>query len=119
MKVGIAGLAGLATTLLVSGGSVVSAASARADDRYGPHQWCPGQSMDWPAGPWDEVDWDMSVCHTWYVAGMGHGNVPERSGAQQHLGRRRPPPPPSCAVTDIPRAWALPPAEPFGWVPSA
>jgi len=86
MKISIGGLA---TTLLVSGcfglaGLELGAGTAHADDRYGPHQWCPGQSMEWPTGPWNQVDWDMNVCHTWYVVGIGQGNVPERSGGPSY-----------------------------------
>lgn len=100
------GLARLATTLLVSGGLAglgLGAGTALADDRYGPHQWCPGQSMEWPSGPWNQVDWDMEVCHTWYVVGIGQGNVPEHSGGPSNIWEGdTPPPPPSCAVPDVP-----------------
>jgi hypothetical protein len=113
MKVGIAGLA---TTLLVSGslglaGLGLGVGTAQADDNYGPHQWCPGQSMDWPTGPWNRVDWDMNVCHTWYVVGLGQGNVPERSGGPSNIWDGDGQLPPSCAVPEIPPCGMLPANE--------
>jgi hypothetical protein len=115
------GIARLATTLMVCGGLGLAglgpgAASAHADDRYGPHQWCPGQSMDWPSGPWDRVDWDMDVCHTWYVVGIGQGNVPERFGGPSNIwDGDNPPPPPSCAVPDVPPCVMFIPGEPLAF----
>jgi hypothetical protein len=77
------GIAGLATTLLVSGGLglvglVLAAGTALAEPGFaqshgpvpdkarGPYQWCPGQRL-----PADDVVWDMSVCHTWYWVDYG------------------------------------------------
>src|ERR1700744_2258825 len=92
----------LAVVLLAAGGMACSG-TAHADDRYGPHQWCPGESMDWPSGPWNSVDWDMNVCHTWYVVGYGLGNVPQRSGVPSYIwDGEGAPAPPSCAVPDVP-----------------
>src|ERR1700756_1740697 len=64
-------IAGVATTVLVSGGLGLAglglgAGTAKAYT-YGPFQWCPGQDMpnDPPRSDADLV-WDMSVCHTYY-----------------------------------------------------
>lgn len=75
------------------------AAQARPDPNYGPHQWCPGQSIYWPTGPWGLVDWDMNVCHTWYVVGYGQGNVPMKTGSPSIIYEGNDPPPndiPDC-----------------------
>lgn len=32
--------------------------------------WCPGQAL-----PFDNIRWDMNVCHTWYMVPPGTGNV--------------------------------------------
>ena len=78
------GVAGLATTLLVSGGlgligSGLAAGTAQAEPGFalsrgpfpevrGPYQWCPGDPL-----PYNDpnVVWDMSVCHTWYAVNYG------------------------------------------------
>jgi hypothetical protein len=72
-----------------------SGAGAHADPspNYGPHQWCPGQSMEWPTGPWGQVTWDMTVCHTWYAVGYGQGNVPSNYGGVSHIYEGDNPPP--------------------------
>jgi hypothetical protein len=76
-------IAGLAATLLVSGGLGLAglglaAGTAQAEPGFaqshgpvpdkarGPYQWCPGQRL-----PADDVVWDMSVCHTWYWVDYG------------------------------------------------
>lgn len=47
----------------------------------GPWTWCPGQDMSGintttgRGGPGIGVDWDMTVCHTWYGVNWGWGNV--------------------------------------------
>lgn len=35
-----------------------------------PHSWCPGQAL-----PFGNIQWNMSVCHTWYEVPFGQGNV--------------------------------------------
>ena len=111
---------GIATLLLTGGlglaGLGAGAGTAHADENYGPHQWCPGQSMDWPSGPWNQVDWDMDVCHTWYVVGTGRGNVPERSGGPSNIwDGDNPPLPPLCAVPDVPPCMMPLLADPGGY----
>ena len=79
-------IAGLVTTLLVTGGLGLAglglaAGAAQADPGLaqfpqfhgpvpakarGPYQWCPGQHL-----PTTDTHWDMSVCHTWYYVDYG------------------------------------------------
>lgn len=74
----------IAGALLAGGVAVagvgLAAGTAQADDWYGPHQWCPGQTMNGPTGPGPTVVWDMSVCHTWYHTAYGQGNVANNYG---------------------------------------
>jgi hypothetical protein len=91
-------IVGLATTVLLWGGVAVAglgltAGTAQADDWYGPHRWCPGQSMNHPAGPGTDAIWDMSVCHTWYAVGYAQGNVPLTSGTPSDIWDGDNPPP--------------------------
>jgi len=79
------GIAGLATTLLVSfglglAGLGLAAGTAQAEPGLapqfhapvpavkGPYQWCPGDPLPYND---DGVVWDMSVCHTWYGVDYG------------------------------------------------
>lgn len=61
----------IATTVAVSAGLglagiAVGPGTAQAYT-YGPFQWCPGQPMpNDPPRPPDQLNWDMSVCHTYY-----------------------------------------------------
>ena len=50
-------------------GLALGAGSAQADPEQG-HGWCPGQAL-----PFSNIQWDMSVCHTWYYVPFGQGNV--------------------------------------------
>src|SRR5262249_39063518 len=67
-----------ATTLAISGALAASGLGlgvAAAQPNTSPYQavgtqWCPGQAL-----PFSEIRWDMSVGHTWYIVGMGTGNV--------------------------------------------
>jgi len=34
------------------------------------NQWCPGQGL-----PFQEIRWDMNVCHNWFMVPFGKGNV--------------------------------------------
>src|SRR5262249_35844848 len=81
-------LVGLAASALVSGGLAVAglglASTAQACNGawgpcgYGPNHWCPGDSLYMDrGGPYQGVEWDMNVCHTWYRVAEGAGNVPE------------------------------------------
>lgn len=85
---------------LLSGGVAVAgmalAAGTAHADWYGPHQWCPGQSMNLPTGPGKDWVWDMNVCHTWYSVGYAQGNVPSSYGAPSYIwdGDNPPPRPP-------------------------
>lgn len=79
------GIAGLAGTVMVSGGLGLAglglAGTAQAGPP-GPFHWCPGDDMAFQAprgdrnGPGVAYNWDMNVCHTWYWVRDGKGNVP-------------------------------------------
>ena len=58
---------GLATTALVSAGLGLSTGTAHAYP-YGPYQWCPGQTPM-------HLNWDQSICHTYWIVEHGQGNV--------------------------------------------
>jgi hypothetical protein len=52
-----------AATLIGAALPLVSAGIAHASPgAIGPHTWCPGQHLPAP-----DVQWDMSVCHTFYT----------------------------------------------------
>jgi hypothetical protein len=62
---------------MLSGGIALSGfglatGTAHAD---GPHHWCPGNPKTMPYVPNDMLDWDWTVCHTWYPTNYGWGNV--------------------------------------------
>jgi hypothetical protein len=69
-------LSRLASTVVVTGavagaGLVLSASTAQANPYQQPgNTWCPGQ-----AKPFQNIQWDESVCHTWYYVPSGTGNV--------------------------------------------
>lgn len=44
-------------------------------DTTQPHQWCPGNPKQMPYVTNQYVDWDWSVCHTWYATNYGMGNL--------------------------------------------
>ncbi|MDT5335738.1 MAG: hypothetical protein QOD90_1243 [Mycobacterium sp.] len=75
---------GLATSVLVSGslglvGLGVGEGIAHADDGgWGPPKhWCPGELPVPATGNhiYDPLNWDWSVCHTYYYLYQGMGNV--------------------------------------------
>jgi hypothetical protein len=65
-----------ATTVAISGGLALAglglaAGTAQADPFAAqPHSWCPGHAL-----PFNNIQWDMGVCHTWYTVPFGQGNV--------------------------------------------
>lgn len=69
-------VAGLAAAALISGGlgaAAVGTAAGTAHANPVPAQgtsWCPGEAL-----PFGNIQWDMSVCHTWYIVPPGQGNV--------------------------------------------
>ena len=69
MKKTIAG-ALLAGSLAVIGAGVVTGTAQAEPFSPQPHSWCPGQGL-----PFRGIEWDMGVCHTWYVVPVGQGNV--------------------------------------------
>ncbi len=58
-------IAGVAAVVFTAGALALATGPALADTSYGPHRWCTGQSMEYPTGPFGQVEWDMGVCHTW------------------------------------------------------
>ena len=70
MRVAIAGVA--AAAALTAGAMGFGAGTAYAD---GAHHWCPGDPKNMPYVPNPGLDWDWNVCHTWYSANYGQGNV--------------------------------------------
>jgi len=70
---------------------------------YGPFQWCPGQPLpNDPPRPPDQLNWDMSVCHTYYYA----WDVFTHSPANYWEG-------PNLFPTPIPPPPGPPPGTPF------
>jgi alkanesulfonate monooxygenase SsuD/methylene tetrahydromethanopterin reductase-like flavin-dependent oxidoreductase (luciferase family) len=65
-----------ATTVAISGGLALAglglaAGTAQANPFAAqPHSWCPRQAL-----PFNNIQWDMEVCHTWYTVPFGQGNV--------------------------------------------
>jgi hypothetical protein len=65
-----------ATTVAVSGGLALAglglgAGTAQADPGTDmAYNWCPGQAL-----PFRNLQWDMSVCHTYYIVPVGTGDV--------------------------------------------
>ena len=50
-------------------GLTMGTGTAQAVPEQG-NSWCPGQAL-----PFDNIRWDMNVCHTWYMVPPGTGNV--------------------------------------------
>jgi hypothetical protein len=122
-------IAGLATTLLVSGalglaGLGPGTGTARATCSpgaavvngkcYGPNHWCPGQSLYVSqGGPNRDVNWDMNVCHTWYWVADGEGNVSPQVWDGDN------PPPPAAPPAPAPPPPPLPPGMCWSmWIPA-
>jgi hypothetical protein len=99
--------------ILLAGAAAVAAlgfvglGTAHADGNDGPHRWCPGQSMEYPTGPFNAVVWDMNVCHTWTIVGYQNGNLPLKYNGT----------PSNIWEGDNPPAWAPPPpCPPIGFM---
>ncbi len=75
------------------GATVMGFATGTAQADEGRHVWCPGQSMEWPTGPWNRAIWDMNVCHTWYAVDYGMGNTIDRFGSPSNIWEGENPPP--------------------------
>ena len=70
---------------------------------YGPFQWCPGDAMpNDPPRPDGQLNWDLSVCHTYYYA----WDVFTHSAANYWEG-------PNLFPTPIPPPPGPPPGTPF------
>lgn len=123
---------GVATTILVSGAlglaCLVSAGAAQAGCEpghvgnvcgYGPNRWCPGDSLYMDrGGPYQGVQWDMNVCHTWYRVAQGAGNVGEGPHNQSDVWEGPDPPPPAPAPAPAPPGLPPPPGTCWNmWIP--
>jgi hypothetical protein len=53
----------------IAGVALGGATAAHAVPEPG-NTWCPGQAL-----PFDNIRWDMSACHTWWIVPFGKGNV--------------------------------------------
>ena len=120
-------IAGLAMTALVTGGlglTGLGAGIAHAEHWceppamvngvcWGPNQWCPGDTILRLTQNHvvDPVNWDMTVCHTYYLVPKGEGNVtttvfegadPPPPGVLPPPLPYQPPPPGMCWAMWIP-----------------
>jgi hypothetical protein len=123
-------LVGLATTVLVSGGFGMAglglAGTAQACNGawgvcgYGPNRWCPGDSLyNDQGGPYQGVQWDMNVCHTWYRVAAGAGNVPEGPNNASDVWEGDNPPPPAAPPPPAPPGLPAPPGMCWAmWIPA-
>ncbi|HTI76309.1 MAG TPA: hypothetical protein VL634_15035 [Mycobacterium sp.] len=121
---------GLATTVLVSGGvgavGLGLAGTAQACNGewgpcgYGPNRWCPGDSLYMDrGGPYQLVEWDMNVCHTWYRVAEGAGNVPEGPNNASDVWEGDNPPPPAAPPAPPPPGLPPPPGMCWAmWIPA-
>ena len=104
MKEKAARLAGVAAAF--AGCSVVAAGIGAGPAHaytYGPFRWCPGDAMpNDPPRPDGQLNWDMSVCHTYYYA----WDVFTHSAANYWEG-------PNLFPTPIPPPPGPPPGTPF------
>ncbi|OBG63070.1 hypothetical protein [Mycobacterium sp. E3339] len=67
----------LAAAAVLAGGTALTGwgmGVAHADTME-PHRWCPGDPKQMPYIVNQYIDWDWSVCHTWYPTNYGMGNV--------------------------------------------
>jgi len=64
-----------ATALMSCLGLATPGLGAGAAHADGPHRWCPGDPKNPPYVVNQYIDWDWSVCHTWWPANYGYGNV--------------------------------------------
>ncbi len=61
----------VASAVTLAGLALGAAGPAQADTfAADPHTWCPGEAL-----PFSNIQWDMSMCHTWYTVPFGQGNV--------------------------------------------
>ena len=67
----------MALAALVSGGVGVAGLGSATGIAHadGPHTWCPGNPKNMPYVVNGSIDWDWTICHTWYPTNYGMGNV--------------------------------------------
>ena len=61
----------IAGVLLTGGIAVGGLGLAGTAEAHKPHNWCPGQPMNYPTGPGPGYSWDMNICHTWFWVPVG------------------------------------------------
>ncbi|WP_156432726.1 hypothetical protein [Mycobacterium sp. M26] len=78
MKVNIARMATAAGAFAGCAVAAVAIGSGPAHAyTYGPFQWCPGAPLpNDPPRPDGQLNWDMSVCHTYYTPPGRSSGVP-------------------------------------------
>ena len=70
-------------------------------------------------GPYQGIQWDMNVCHTWYRVAEGSGNVPEGPHNQSDVWEGPNPPPPAPPPAPAPPGLPPPPGMCWSmWVPA-
>jgi hypothetical protein len=86
---------------------------------YGPNRWCPGDSLYMDrGGPYQGVQWDMNVCHTWYRVAMGAGNISLGPHNQSDVWEGPNPPPPAPPPAPAPPGLPPPPGMCWNmWIP--
>jgi len=85
----------IAGVLLTGGIAVGGLGLAGTAEAHKPHNWCPGQPMNYPTGPGPGYSWDMNICHTWFWVRNGKGNVPYNGRVPSTLWDGEVPPPDS------------------------
>ena len=61
----------VAAGAVTTAGLLLCVGAAQADTFSAqPHSWCPGEAL-----PFNNIQWDMKMCHTWYTVPFGQGNV--------------------------------------------
>jgi hypothetical protein len=61
----------VAAGAVTTAGLLLGVGAAQADTFSAqPHSWCPGEAL-----PFNNIQWDMKMCHTWYTVPFGQGNV--------------------------------------------
>lgn len=61
----------VAAGAVTTAGLALGAGAAQADTFSAqPHSWCPPEAL-----PFNNIQWDMTMCHTWYTVPFGQGNV--------------------------------------------
>ena len=68
-------IAGVTAAAFMAGALGFAAVTAQADDGMTHGRWCPGDPKNMPYVGNYQIDWDWSVCHTWWATNYRYGNV--------------------------------------------